>query len=107
MHTYARRESAAIDLAHFASPSIDSVISDHRMEICSVFYFAGPEATLDAIGAIASIVANYVLQGRIEPADAFDPLQEVAENLGLVRRYGQDTVQAALAHGVDECWRTH
>lgn len=61
----------------------------------------GPRAALEQLSRSAFVIADLISTDELVAAGAYDNLQEVAENIGLVRRFGQDAVQAALVNGID------
>ena len=82
---------------------LGQLIRDCRMMICESYMFDGPEAALAAIAAASLQLAPLVQNGLLLAAPAWDALQDVAENLTLVRRFGQDAVQEAIAFGPRVC----
>lgn len=69
-----------------------------RFDVCAAFVDL-PLAALDELAIASEKLALFVACGMLTAPAAYDPLQEVAENLGLVNRFGQDVVQAAIAYG--------
>jgi hypothetical protein len=70
-----------------------------RLSVCEAFYYEGPDAALAAVGAASMTLAPYVIGGALMHHVVFDALQEVSDNIGLVRTFGQDAVQRVLAAG--------
>jgi hypothetical protein len=80
-------------------PDLRQVIRDQRMKVCEA-YCISPEDALDELARASLRLTEHVVAGGLSHRAAFDPLQEVAENLGLVDRwFGQDAVQEAIAYG--------
>ncbi len=74
------------------------VIRACRLEICEAYYRC-PALAFEAVASASLKLTGYVHDGALMAPAAFDPIQECAENLGLVRLFGQDAVQDALAYG--------
>jgi hypothetical protein len=70
-----------------------------RLRVAEAFYHGGHDAALQAVAGASLDLASLVASGALLHHIAFDNLQEVAENLGLVRTFGQDAVQEAIATG--------
>ena len=71
--------------------------------ITEAFFEGGDRAALEELEMASLDVAPFVLNDELEPASAWDPLQEVAQNLGLVATFGQDCIQEVLASGPRIC----
>lgn len=80
--------------------SLAAIIRGCRLDICEAYHFAGPGAALEAVAMSSLVLARYVSDGSLTAPVAFDSLQHVSENLGLTRRFGQEAVQIAIAHGM-------
>lgn len=83
--------------------SLSLAILNLRVAVSEAYALSGPEDALAALTSASLQLAPYVAAGELLPSYAWDPLQEVAENLGLVDLFGQDAVQAALAFGPRVC----
>ena len=81
------------------SPDVGQLVLDCRMGVCAAYYNNGRQAALIAVAGASMMLAPLVAGGELLPADAWDVLQEVAENLTLVESFGQDAVQEAIAFG--------
>lgn len=79
--------------------SLGDIVRDARMRVCEAYADDGAEAALEAVALAALDLALLVAEGALVQWCAWDALQEVSENLGLVRVFGQDTVQLAIAFG--------
>lgn len=77
---------------------LGNLVRGCRLAVCEKFML-GPDYALDEIASASLRLAPFVLSGSLLPCAAWDELQAVAENLGLVRIFGQDAVQAAIAFG--------
>ena len=69
------------------------------MEVCDAYYFDGPEDTLLAVANASIVLAPLIAAGVLSAPLVWDTLQEVSENLTLIRIFGQDAVQEAMALG--------
>jgi hypothetical protein len=78
------------------------IILRSRLDVCEA-YVRSPLLALEELASASLKLAPLVVLGELSAPEAYDPLQEVAENLGLVNRYGQDTVQAAISYGPRVC----
>lgn len=78
---------------------LHDLVRDCRMSVCEALYLSGPAGALAALAGASATLAPFVASGDLTTRAAWDPLQEVSKNLGLVRLYGQDVVQAAIASG--------
>lgn len=74
------------------------VIRQCRMDVC-LAYVRAPALALEEISSASLRLTAFVHDGALSHHAAYDPLQEVAENLGLVRRFGQNEVQDRIAYG--------
>ena len=79
--------------------SLGQLIRDCRMAICEAYFYDGPQAALVAVADASMTLAPLVAEGEALATAAWDALQEVSENLTLVRIFGQDAVQHAIAFG--------
>lgn len=79
--------------------NLGEIIRDCRMSVCESYYFDGPQAALVAVADASLVLAPLVAEGDLLAQPAWDALQEVSDNLTLVRRFGQDAVQHAIAFG--------
>lgn len=70
-----------------------------REYIALSFYYGGPVTALNAVEGVSHDIAPLVAHGEIMSHCAWDALQEVSHNIGLVSTFGQDRVQAAIASG--------
>jgi hypothetical protein len=76
-----------------------ALVDDLRMEVCDAYYFEGPDAALLAVANASMVLTPLIAEGVLSPPLVWDTLQEVSENLTLVRIYGQEAVQEAMAFG--------
>ena len=60
-------------------------LRDCRMAICEAYFFDGPQAALMAVATASNELAVLVAEWGLMPSAAWDTLQEVSENLTLVR----------------------
>lgn len=97
-HNATRTRTQRPGLTRQELPSLGDVIRRCRMDVCEA-YFRSPVAAVEELSNASLRLGWLVAQGILTAPAAFDPLQEVAENLGLVRRYGQDEIQQAIACG--------
>lgn len=78
----------------------DQFLLECRAAICEAYYYDGPQAALMAVAEVSLEIAPLVIEGELAAASTWDSLQEVSENLTLVRIFGQDAVQEAIAFGM-------
>ena len=76
-----------------------ALLDNLRMEVSEVFYYDGPEAALVAVANASMVLAPLIAAGELSATLVWDTLQEVSENLTLIRIFGQDAVQEAMALG--------
>jgi hypothetical protein len=76
-----------------------ALLDDLRTEVCDAYYFDGSEAALLAVANASMVLAPLIAVGELSAPLVWDTLQEVSENLTLIRIFGQDAVQEALALG--------
>jgi hypothetical protein len=72
------------------------------MDVCQA-YMVSPLLAFEELKSASLKLAPLVLGSELTAPAAYDPLQEVAENLGLVDRFGQDAVQDAISYGPCIC----
>lgn len=70
-----------------------------RLRVCEAYFYGGPELAMDWVELVSVDLAVEVEAGNLLHHIAWDNLQEVAEQLGLVSAFGQDAVQEAMAYG--------
>ena len=61
--------------------------------------YRGQTYTIEELTHASLELAPLIHEGGLMHSSAFDPLQECAENIGLVDRIGQDAIQIALDAG--------
>jgi hypothetical protein len=74
-------------------------LRDCRLEICEAYFYDGPHAALMAVATASNELAVLVAERDLMPSAAWDTLQAVSSNLPLVKLFGQDAVQEAIASG--------
>ena len=82
-----------------STTSLGQLICDCRMAVCEAYLYDGPEAALVAVADASMTLAPLVAEGELLAPAAWDALQEVSENLTLVRIFGQDAAAHAIAFG--------
>ncbi len=91
---------ASIDTQPYELVDLAAIIRSHRWTICEAYFYGGYQAALEAVAHASIDLCGWVRSRSLTAPAAFDPLQEVSENLGLVRHFGQDAVQSAIVAGV-------
>ena len=91
--------SANFDDGHGTLPVFCPIalVDDLRMEICDDYFFEGPEAALLAVANASLLLAPLITTGVLSAPLVWDTLQEVSDNLTLIRIFGQNAVQEAMA----------
>jgi hypothetical protein len=84
----------------------ERIVADARLRVCEALVANGYTGAIQALASASFYLAPYVVNDDLLPAAAWDPLQEVAENLGLVAVFGQDATQEAIAFGMRICIAT-
>jgi hypothetical protein len=72
---------------------------DLRMDVSETFYYDGPKAALVAVANASMMLAPLIDAGELSAAVVWDMLQEVSENLTLIRIFGLGVIQEAMAFG--------
>jgi hypothetical protein len=69
------------------------------MEVCAAYNYEGPEAALLAVANASMLLAPLITTQVLSAPLVWDTLQEVSDNLTLIRIFGQNAVQEAMAFG--------
>ena len=90
-------------LTHAETPrnsplDLGAICRQCRLDIAEAFA-RHPELGFQAIASASLKLAPLVEEGTLSKTAAFEPLREAAVNLGLVRMFGQESVEAAICSG--------
>jgi hypothetical protein len=79
---------------------LGDIVQSARLSVCEALVYRGQGGALEALVSASRLLASWVHQGGLLHCAAFDELQAVAENIGLVRAFGRDEIQRAMSDGV-------
>jgi hypothetical protein len=78
--------------------NVNQLVRDCRSRVLAAHKVHADAGAVAAIACGSILLSAHVLAGNLS-ADVLDELAEVADNLGLPRRLGQDVVDCAVAAG--------